>query len=137
MYLVYGNQSWKYLCLKTQKKHANHASNSTKIQSLCSGVHSVCRRNGLRMFHWKQIILETFLNISSLLQTDSLDQFLKGKLDYIQCMATCLINVLNRNHCGIIQEMNTSEVMVNYHNFSNTFHLTKSTSMALGGQNAA
>ena len=67
---------------------------------------------GNRLFWKRSWTTPVFYELTALIncwKVNSLDCLLYGNM----------LNVLNRNHCDIVQEMNTSEVMVNHHNFSN------------------
>ena len=47
-----------------------------------------------------------------------------------------LLNTKNKNHYGVVQELNTSQIMVNYHNLSSTFTLTDKMGVTSGQSSA-
>lgn len=74
-----------------------------------------------------QILLEHFLNkrsMNRLEKTDSKDDYLCKKLTRLYSIYDTLLNTLNKNHLGIIQESNTSEITMHYSNISSVFSVT-------------
>ena len=47
-----------------------------------------------------------------------------------------LLNLMNKNHFGIIQELNTAELMVNYHCLTDTFKMTHMMGITQGERHA-
>ena len=83
-----------------------------------------------------QIIFETFISKNSIWKTKGLQDFVKGKIVRLYALYDSLLNLLNKKHFGIIQELNTSELMVNYHNITDTFQMTQMMGMT-SSQNSA
>ncbi len=79
-----------------------------------------------------QILLENFISHKSILRTEELGRLLKGKIVRLYSMFDSLLNLLNKNHIGVIQELNTAELMINYHNISSTFKVTQAMGITAG-----
>ena len=71
-----------------------------------------------------QIILEVFINKVSLSQAADKHKFVKSKISRLYCVYDNLLNLLNRNYTGILQELNTDELVYNYHNVGTVFQVT-------------
>ena len=72
-----------------------------------------------------QMLLESYINHVSIRKSNDLDVFLKDKTMRLYGLYDSLLNTLNRTPFGILQELNTSEVMINYHNLTDMFQWTK------------
>ena len=79
-----------------------------------------------------QIMLETFINKETVKKTKDLNEFLKVKIVRLYALYDILLNTSNRKHCGVIQELSTSELMMNYQNLGFTFSLTHLMGITVG-----
>ena len=50
--------------------------------------------------------------------------FLNSKLSSLFCIWEGLLNTLNRSYIGFVQDLNTDELLVNYHNITTVFNIT-------------
>jgi hypothetical protein len=73
-----------------------------------------------------QILFENFINKYTLQKSDNKESFLKKKYTRLYSEYDSLLNVANKNYCGIIQDLNTQELSMNYQSISTVFHLTSS-----------
>ena len=73
-----------------------------------------------------QILLETFLNQNSLNRSNELETLITSKLKKLYGIYDTLLNVFNRNYCGILQELNTQELSMNYQSIGTAFSIDSS-----------
>lgn len=69
----------------------------------------------------EQLLFESFLSRKTLERTHDVKGFLKTKYVRMYALYDSLLNLANKNHFGVIQELNTSELMVNYHCLTDIF----------------
>jgi hypothetical protein len=79
-----------------------------------------------------QLLFEGYINRSSMRRTDDKQSFLAKKFKRLYCQYDTLLNSLNRCYFGIIQDMNTQELILNYHSISAVFNLTSSSGITFG-----
>ena len=88
----------------------------------------------------EQIIFEAFLNRTTVeKQTNDVNTCFKTKCVRMYALHDALLNLMNKNHCGIIQELSTSEfnqLMVNYHRLTDTFKMTHMMGITQGERHA-
>lgn len=72
-----------------------------------------------------QILLSNlFLNKDSLRRLDDSDNYLYNKIEKLYSLLDCVLNIFNRKYNGILQQLNTEELIVNYHSVSTVFAVT-------------
>ena len=72
-----------------------------------------------------QIILTNlFINKSSLRHSDDVKTFVSNKLFRLFSILENGLSVYNKNFYGVIQQLNTEELIVNYHTVSTVFNIT-------------
>ena len=85
----------------------------------------------------EQIIFEVFLNRTTIeKRTNDVNTCFKTKCVCMYALHDALLNLMNKNHFGIIQELNTSELMVNYHCLTDTFKMTHMMGISQGERHA-
>ncbi|CAC5399884.1 unnamed protein product [Mytilus coruscus] len=78
-----------------------------------------------------QILLETFLNHNSLNRSNEIETLITSKLKKLYGIYDTLLNVYNRNYCGILQELNTQELSMNYQSIGTAFSIASSSGATL------
>ena len=73
-----------------------------------------------------QNFLECFINSASLNRSGNHHGFLKPKFLKLYSYFDALLALNNRNYAGLLQEMNTEELSMNYHSASTVFSITSS-----------
>ncbi len=71
-----------------------------------------------------QILLESFINPSSYRKAQHSTEYLKSKLQRLYFTFDSLLNIFNRCHSGIFQELNSDELSLSYHSVSSVFSVT-------------
>ncbi len=71
-----------------------------------------------------QIILESFINRNSIRKSNASNELLDTKYKALYSTYDRLLNVFNKNHIGIIQERNTTELSMHYTSVSTVFGIT-------------
>jgi hypothetical protein len=71
-----------------------------------------------------QMLLMAFIRKQILWKCHDFDDFVRGKVVRLYALYDSLLNIGNRNHFGMLQQLNTSQLMVNYHNLQDTFQMT-------------
>ncbi|XP_045186732.2 uncharacterized protein LOC123544733 [Mercenaria mercenaria] len=71
-----------------------------------------------------QILFETFLNPKSLRKRDNLEMFLQNKYSRFYSLYDILLNIHNKKYHGIVQEMQTKELSMNFQCISTVFQVT-------------
>ena len=71
-----------------------------------------------------QMVLMAFISKPTLWKCKDVSELVRGKIVRLYALYDSLLNISNRNHLGIFQELNTTELMVNYHNLHETFAMT-------------
>ena len=71
-----------------------------------------------------QMLLMAFIRKGSLSKCQDFSGFVRTKVVRLYALYDSLLNIGNKNHVGIFQELNTSQLMVNYHNLKDTFQMT-------------
>ena len=84
----------------------------------------------------EQLLFESFLSRKTVERTNDINAFFKTKCVRLYALHDALLNLKNKNHFGIIQELNTSELMVNYHCLTETFKMTQMMGITQGAKNA-
>ena len=79
---------------------------------------------------------KTFLNVKSLKQSEDLNELLEDKVARLTALYDIGLNTLNKNYFGISQEMNTAELIVNYHNATSVFSITKASGITMSLRSA-
>jgi hypothetical protein len=73
-----------------------------------------------------QILLSNlFLNKDSLKRLDDSDNYLYNRIGKLYSLLDCGLNIFNRKYNGILQQLNTEELIVNYHSVSTVFAVTR------------
>lgn len=91
----------------------------------------------LKPLHWKsfdvltewsfdvpldvQILLETFINPNTINHTNDKEKLVSAKLKKLYGIYDTLLNVYNRNYCGILQDLNTQKLSMNYQSIGTAF----------------
>ena len=70
------------------------------------------------------MILEKFINKDTMQTTGHLNAFLKFKIIRLYNLYDTLLNTVNKLHTGIIQELSTSQLMMNYQSLEFTMRVT-------------
>ena len=73
-----------------------------------------------------QLLFQAFINAITVGKSEDKLSYLKPRLNKFYMIYDILLNIYNKNHLGIIQEMNSAELMVNYRSVINSFKLTHS-----------
>ena len=71
-----------------------------------------------------QIILGVFINKVSLKRSSDKHKFLMSKIVCLYSVFERLLNLHNRQYFGVIQELNTDELVFNYHSVGTVFSIT-------------
>ena len=80
-----------------------------------------------------QIILTNlFINKASLKKSDDIKALISNKLFRLFSLLENGISILNKNFYGVIQQLNTEELIVNYHSVSTVFNITGQSSITRG-----
>jgi hypothetical protein len=79
-----------------------------------------------------QIFLESYINYGSVKRTKNIDTYMHTKLVRMYSIYDNLLNVYNKYHLGVVQQMNGTELMVNYRNIGHSFKLAQEMGMACG-----
>lgn len=86
-----------------------------------------------------QIVLDTFINKDTILQSNNTQKTLKKKLERLYTAYDLLLNTYNKNFIGVLQQATTDELLMNYHSISNVFSITSAsgitTSLSLAERN--
>jgi hypothetical protein len=61
-----------------------------------------------------QIILESYINKESMRRSENFTTFLNSKLKKLYCLFDSLLNILNKNYIGLLQDVNSQELAMNY-----------------------
>ena len=70
-----------------------------------------------------QMLLEAFINTKTVQTTKNLPHFLKHKTVRLYAIYDALLNTNNKHHLGVIQELSTSQLMMNYQSIGFTLNL--------------
>ncbi|CAC5361529.1 unnamed protein product [Mytilus coruscus] len=73
-----------------------------------------------------QILLESFVNQKSLDRSSELENFVKTKLLKLYSLYDTLLNLTYRNYCGVLQDLNTQELAMNYQSVGTVFSISSS-----------
>ena len=79
-----------------------------------------------------QLFLCAFINARSVHDTSDIGTYMHSKIVRLYAIFDSLLNLHNKKHHGIIQEMNSTELMVNYKSISHSFRLSQEMGMASG-----
>ena len=71
-----------------------------------------------------QIILESFINPKSLKKTEDVPALLEKKLTKLYGLYDALLNVSNGTYSGVVQDINTHELALNYRSVRTVFSIT-------------
>ena len=71
-----------------------------------------------------QVFLESFINQCTMGRTANQHDYIQSKLGRLYSAMDSLFTVHNRKYCGVLQEMNTNELAMNYHSVSALFRIT-------------
>ena len=77
-----------------------------------------------------QIYLKEAFICKQSLKKQRESEFYKTKLTSLFCIWEGLLNVLSRFYSGIVQTINTDELLVNYHNITTVFNITAHTGIS-------
>ena len=72
----------------------------------------------------QQLLSMIFINKDSVRRVDQLLSFLRTKLVRLYFLFHVDLNSYNRKYSGITQQLNTEELIVNYHSLSTVFQIT-------------
>ena len=61
-----------------------------------------------------QIILESYINKESMRRSENFTTFLNSKLKKLYCLFDSLLNILSKNYIGLLQDVNSQELAINY-----------------------
>ena len=61
-----------------------------------------------------QIILESYINKESMRRSENFTNFLNSKLKKLYCLFDSLLNILSKNYIGLLQDVNSQELAMNY-----------------------
>ncbi|CAC5388681.1 unnamed protein product [Mytilus coruscus] len=78
-----------------------------------------------------QLFLETFINEKSFRRTEDLDKFALSKLKKMYGCFDTLLNLLNKNYIGLLQDINSQELVMNYRSISTVFSVTSTSGATL------
>ena len=73
-----------------------------------------------------------FINKASLKMSDDVKALISNKLFRLFSLLENDISILNKNFYGVIQQLNTEELIVNYHLVSIVFNITGQSSITRG-----
>ena len=79
-----------------------------------------------------QIWFDTFVNKSSIRKSKIPAGVLKSKITRLYATFDVLLNTFNKNYCGILQQLNTKELVMNYHSAKTIFSVTSSSGATQG-----
>lgn len=79
----------------------------------------------------EQIILEKFININSVKKTGNLEVLLKNKFTRLYTAYDILLNLSNRLYTGVLQDLNSQELALNFQSVSTVFSVTQSSGATL------
>lgn len=65
-----------------------------------------------------------FINTESVKRSDRPQALIDAKLARLYSLTDIGLNILNRNHSGIIQQLNTEDLIINYHSLATVFGIT-------------
>lgn len=68
---------------------------------------------------------KAFLNANSLKYSPNALDLIRSKVPRLSTIYEACLNTFNKNYFGPLQEMNTAELIVNYHNATTVFGITK------------
>ncbi|WAR09222.1 LOW QUALITY PROTEIN: hypothetical protein MAR_019180 [Mya arenaria] len=71
-----------------------------------------------------QIIFEAFLNRDSLRRNDNKVQLLINKYNRLYSQYDALLNIYNKKYCGVLKDLNTQDLTMNYQSVSTVFSVT-------------
>ncbi|VDH90484.1 Hypothetical predicted protein [Mytilus galloprovincialis] len=71
-----------------------------------------------------QIILESYINKESLRKSENVGQFLNLKLRKLYSLFDSLLNLTNKNYIGLLQDVNSQELAMNYQSINTVFSVT-------------
>ena len=72
-----------------------------------------------------QLILEGFVNKRTLSATKDTIKYMKKKTNRLYSVFDTLLNTHNNKHTGMIQEINTTDLLVNYNSLKHSFHINQ------------
>ena len=72
----------------------------------------------------QELFLTLFVNSDSARRSDNVMTFLRSKLTKLFLLFDAGLNTFNRLYSGILQKINTEELIVNYHSISTVFDIT-------------
>ena len=78
-----------------------------------------------------QLFLESFINRKSVRRSENLDQFILSKLKKLYGHYDSLLNLLNKNYIGLLQDINSQELAMNYHSINTVFSVTSASGATL------
>ncbi|CAG2195104.1 unnamed protein product [Mytilus edulis] len=78
-----------------------------------------------------QLFLETFINEKSFRRLEHLDKFASSKLKKMYGCFDTLLNLLNKNYIGLLQDINSQELAMNYRSISTVFSVTSTSGATL------
>ena len=77
------------------------------------------------------LIEKLFLNAHSIKQAVNMQEFFSTKVARLTTLYDALLNTLNKNYFGLSQQMNTAELIVNYHNATSVFSITQAAGISM------
>ena len=101
------------LCFPNNEEPPLHWKNLNLIQEWC-----------LYVPLFLQIILGVFINKISLKRSSDKHGFLMSKIVCLYSLFERLLNLHNRQYFGVVQELNTDELVFNYHSVGTVFSIT-------------
>jgi hypothetical protein len=78
-----------------------------------------------------QLFLESFINRKSVRRSENLDQFILSKLKKLYGHYDSHLNLLNKNYIGLLQDINSQELAMNYHSINTVFSVTSASGATL------
>ena len=77
-----------------------------------------------------RIVLECFINRTSLYNSADKDAFLLSKLDRLYGTYDTLLNTFNKNYIGVLQQANTDELAMHYQSITTVFSIASNTGIS-------
>jgi len=72
----------------------------------------------------QNIFLTLFINKDTLQKSENKALTLANKLSKLYCLFDSALATYNKHYCGVIQQLNTQELAINYHALSTVFSIT-------------
>jgi hypothetical protein len=83
-----------------------------------------------------QVLFENFISKGSAYKTQSVDTLFQRKVVRLYSTVDILLNTLNRTYSGILQALNTQELLMNYHSIQTVFSVASASGATLSIKSA-